>query len=93
MLPELGLGHEVLRQPEVRYPHEDLVQKIETAGYPYERALEKLDFLRPAIRVASCEGARSNAIWRRAFSKAFDDRLEHLYLVVSDAHATMPHRG
>jgi len=40
---------------------------------------ERLGFGRPAVRVASCEGARNRLVWSRTFSRAFDGRLARLH--------------
>jgi MFS family permease len=60
-------------------PHEELARKIEGQKFPYDYAFHRLGFDRPAVRVASCEGARNRLVWSREFSREFDDRLAKLH--------------
>jgi hypothetical protein len=59
-------------------PHEELARRIQNEDFPYDYAFERLGFGRPAVRVASCEGARNRLIWSRRFSRDFDGRLARL---------------
>jgi hypothetical protein len=66
---DLGRGSDVMA------PHELLAHKIEEATHPYDLAFEKLEFNRPAVRVASCEGGRNEFAWDNDFAEQFDSRL------------------
>jgi hypothetical protein len=67
-------------------PHERIARIVEGADYPYDAAFIEFEFDRPAIRVDSCEGARSNLVWNRGFSQAFDSRL------LRTSHTAVPDR-
>lgn len=56
--------------------HVDLVEELEAADYPFDHATRKFGFDKPAIKVASAEGARKRFRWNDAFATAYEERLK-----------------
>jgi hypothetical protein len=69
--PEHGNADKLLKRVDV-----ELARSLENDEFAYDTAVQTLRFDRPAIRVASSEGTRERFPWDRAFSEAFDKRME-----------------
>jgi hypothetical protein len=61
--------------PEHRPYLDELITLLETEDRPYTVGLERLGFLKPAIRVASSESAREEFRWDAEFDSEFVSRL------------------
>jgi hypothetical protein len=55
--------------------HTELAKVLDDADHPYDTAVKRLRFDRPAIKVASSEGGRVDFPWTRAFRETFYERL------------------
>ena len=56
--------------------HVDLARDLDAAPYPYDEAIKRLGFDKPAIKVATSEGVRRDFLWNRAFHDEIARRLD-----------------
>jgi hypothetical protein len=56
--------------------HVELANVLETARYPYDEAVKRLGFDKPAIKVATSEGVRRDFPWDHSFHAEIEGRLD-----------------
>jgi hypothetical protein len=67
--------HEPDDEPVEDY-HVEFARELDDSRYPYDEAVRRLGFDAPAIRIASSEGHRRRFPWDKAFTDAFQARLD-----------------